>query len=124
MSAERGESTIEARAREFVRENESLLGSAGSSTLARIFTQGTEISTSLSGELVQAANQLTQANKDLAAAIRDPKTPPKRIHALEVRRPTLIREWERKNGAFKALSTFLDRVQALYSERAPVERQE
>lgn len=102
------EAQTEHEVREYIRENGPLLDHAGSSTLQRIIITGSNLSVKLSAESVEAGKKLTNLTNNLAAAIRDKHTSPKQIHALEVQRPALKKDFDNKSEAFAELAAFLD----------------
>ncbi len=118
MKAKEKPTEAEAQAREFIRENEPLLNDGGESTVGHIITQGSEIVVALSGEAVEAANELTNVKNLLADAISDPKTPPKRVHILEMQEKRLQKEYDRKNAEFERFAAFLERAHARYEKCA------
>lgn len=117
-----GRST-EREAREFIAENEPLLPDARQSTLGHIIVQGSEIATRLSDEIVAEMDERTKAANELEAAIRDPKTKPKRLHVLETRHSALEGGARKstKDETFDRLSGVLERAIALAK---PAERAE
>ncbi len=111
------ETDIEREAREFIEENEPLLNEGGISTLQKVFVQGAPITTDLSAEAVETANELAAATNALAEAIRNPATRPRKTFELEREIDRLKPIYERKKRAFDDFSALVERVKAAYEQK-------
>ena len=79
--------------------------------------QGAPITTDLSAEAVEAANELADATKALAEAIRNPATRPRETFEREREIDRLKPIHEHKNRAFEDFSAFMERVKAAYEQQ-------
>ena len=95
----RPDTEAERRARVFVHENAPLIDEGGVSTLERIVVQGSPIVGALSDETVEVGKKLENATYALADAINDPKTPPMRVHKLEMERDGLKKAYDETSAA-------------------------
>jgi hypothetical protein len=83
------QSDVEREACEFMEENEPLLNEGGVSALQKIYVQGAPITTDLSAEAVDAANELADATRALAETMRNPATRPRETFERERDRSAL-----------------------------------
>ena len=110
--------------RRFIEENEPLLDDASALVLGRIFTQGARIFTTMSDEVVEGTNRAAAAKRELAAAIRDPSTPPNRLCELEAEEARASRVYAARVAASKELDDFLHRVQSLLPKQSTEDEEE
>jgi hypothetical protein len=103
--------------RGFIEENEPLLNSASALILGRIFTQGVKVFTTINEEVVEGANHAAAAKRELAAAINDSTTSPRRLQELEKEEARASQVNAARAAASKELDNFLHRVQALLHAR-------
>ncbi len=103
--------------RGFIEESEPLLQKASSTTLGRVFVHGANIFTTINEEVIEGAQRTTVAKNALAAAIRNPATPPRRLHELEAEEARASEVHGARMAASKELSDFLDRDKALLPEQ-------
>ena len=114
-SALYGDVTREIRG--FIEENEPLLAEASSTTLERVFVHGANIFTTISDEVIEGTQLATAAKNALAAAIRNPATPPRRLHELDVEEKRASEVYEARTAASQQLNDFLGRVKNLLPEQ-------
>lgn len=110
-------SDVEHEDQTFIKENEALLDEGSAVVLGRVFTQGANIATRLSGEAVEATDRATSATRALAEAVRSKSTPALKLHELDKERKQARELHEHKSAAFEELSVFLDRVNDLRQQR-------
>ena len=103
---------LERAARGFVEEHEPLIGKAGPEVLARVFTQGANIFTTITPEEVAAAKKTEDAKRALAAAIQDPSTPATRYQEALEEEARASAVYGSLKATTRDLSEFLDRVRA------------
>ena len=101
---------LERAARGFVEEHEPLIGKAGPEVLARVFTQGANIFTTITPEEVAAAKTAEEAKRALTAAIWVPSTPATEYQEALEEEARASAVYASLKAATRDLGDFLDRV--------------